>query len=182
MKDAQVRYSFVPVDVGISWASVLKVIQGSLRLNSAQDLLLKLMPWKQASEMLLPCSSIVPPRTDPMGGSGTSTVVSCNPATCPKTRCQWRWCFASCEVLWCDWPNHVSLANEVRSRLGKNWSNFCTYEWNMGPAQKGLPSLDFERFIQKSDILPFEVLKSHVIDVAPYSNSLENNGCNRGHP
>jgi hypothetical protein len=37
--------------LGISCASVAKLMRGSLRLNRAQDLDLKFTPWKQASEM-----------------------------------------------------------------------------------------------------------------------------------
>jgi hypothetical protein len=59
---------------------------------------LKLMPWKQANEMLFPWSSIVPPSTVPDMGSGKLSVDRCRPPTWPKTRCQWRWCLASCTV------------------------------------------------------------------------------------
>ena len=56
------------------------------------------MPWKQANEMLFPCSSIVPPSTVPDMGSGKQSVERWRPPTWPKTRCQWRWCLASCRV------------------------------------------------------------------------------------
>lgn len=80
---------------GISWLSVLKLMHGSFRLNRAHDLLLKLMPWKQASDMLFPRNSIVPPRTVPNEGRGKCIVFSCKPATYASTFCQWRWCLAS---------------------------------------------------------------------------------------
>lgn len=81
--------------VGISWLSVLKLIQGSFKLNNAQDLLLKFIPWKQAREMLLPFNSIVPPRTVPNVGKGICIVLNCRPATWERTFCQCLWCRAS---------------------------------------------------------------------------------------
>lgn len=56
------------------------------------------MPWKQANEMLFPCSSIVPPSTVPDKGSGKQSVERWRPPTWLNTRCQWRWCLASCRV------------------------------------------------------------------------------------
>lgn len=55
----------LPSSLATCCASVAKLMQGSFKLNSAHDLDLKLFPWKQASDMLVPCSSIVPPRTVP---------------------------------------------------------------------------------------------------------------------
>ena len=83
---------------GTSWASVAKEMQGSFNENNAQDFDLKLMPWKQANEMLFPCSSIVPPSTVPDMGSGKQSVARWRPPTWAKTRCQWRWCLASCRL------------------------------------------------------------------------------------
>lgn len=86
--------------LSICFASVAKLIQGSRKLNNAHDLALKfkkncmnnveldydsivftlkLIPWKQASEMLVPCNSIVPPKTMPVFGSGTLNVESIRP-------------------------------------------------------------------------------------------------------
>ena len=53
----------------ISWASLTNEMDGSLRLNKAQDLDLKLIPWKQAKEIWDPRSSKPPPNTDPISGS-----------------------------------------------------------------------------------------------------------------
>jgi hypothetical protein len=39
---------------GISWASVANEMHGSFNENNAHDFDLKLMPWKQANEMLFP--------------------------------------------------------------------------------------------------------------------------------
>lgn len=85
----------IPLVEDISWASVLKLIEGSRKLNNAQDLLLKFKPWKHASDMLLPCNSIVPPKTVPYDGNGTCIVLNCKPATWAKTFCQCLWCLAS---------------------------------------------------------------------------------------
>ena len=80
---------------GISWASVAKLMHGSLRLNRAQDLDLKFTPWKQASEMWSPCNSIVPPRIVPVDGNGVGNVATWRPATLRRTSCQCWWCWAS---------------------------------------------------------------------------------------
>ena len=58
----------------ISCASLTNEMEGSLRLKSAHDLDLKLIPWKQATEMWLPRSSSTPPSTDPDGGSAEGKV------------------------------------------------------------------------------------------------------------
>lgn len=82
-------------DDGTSCASVANDIQGSFKLKSAHDFDLKLIPWKQAREMLMPCNSIVPPRTVPFPGKGKDKVDNWRPATWFKTFCQWRWWRAS---------------------------------------------------------------------------------------
>ena len=51
------------ISSNISWASLTNEMEGSFRLNSAQALDLKLIPWKHAKEMWDPRSSNPPPRT-----------------------------------------------------------------------------------------------------------------------
>lgn len=77
------------------WASVEKFMQGSRKLNKAHDFDLKLMPWKQASEMFLPCNSIVPPKTVPFLGKGFFSVEMHKPIACLSGFCQCRWWRAS---------------------------------------------------------------------------------------
>lgn len=81
---------------GTSWTSEVKLMYGSWRLKSAQDLLLKLTPWKQAREIVFPCNSREPPRTVPEFGKGRGSVVSRRPDTRSRTPCQCRWWRASC--------------------------------------------------------------------------------------
>ena len=70
-----VLLSIAPIESSkISWASLTKEIEGSLRLKRAHDLDLKLMPWKQATEMWLPRSSSTPPSTDPDFGRAEGSV------------------------------------------------------------------------------------------------------------
>lgn len=65
-------------------------MHGSFRENSAQDLDLKLMPWKHAKDILTPCKSIFPPKTVPQCGKGYFNVDKRNPDTTSNARCQWR--------------------------------------------------------------------------------------------
>lgn len=81
-----------------SCVSVANEMHGSLRENKAHDLDLKLIPWKHASEMFAPWSSIVPPSTVPESGRGKRIVDKCRPATCANTFCQCLWCWASCTI------------------------------------------------------------------------------------
>lgn len=83
-----------------SCASVANDIHGSLREKSAQDFDLKLIPWKHANDIFVPCNSIVPPRTEPKSGKGSRIVDKCKPATMANTFCQCRWCLAS-------WTTHA---------------------------------------------------------------------------
>lgn len=97
-------------------------MHGSFSENSAHDFDLKLMPWKQANEMLFPWSSIVPPSTVPDMGNGKLSVDRCRPPTWPKTRCQWRWCLASCTAELAQ-VCEFAVRNTKRNIQWNNWSS-----------------------------------------------------------
>lgn len=117
-----------PAVEGISCDSVLNVILGSFKLNSAHDLLLKLIPWKQAKDMFLPCSSIVPPRIVPNSGSGLCIVDNCKPATPASTFCQCLWCLASCMQP----PVTDCCSDFAASRPKENISNYIKSQIYVG--------------------------------------------------
>lgn len=51
---------------------------------------LKLTPWKQANDILLPCNSAVPPRIFPLCGSLVTKVGTTRPIDCSRGFCQCR--------------------------------------------------------------------------------------------
>lgn len=90
---------------------------------------LKFIPWKQASEMLVPCSSIVPPNSIPDLGSGTFNVDIIRPIAFRDRSNKMRWLFCHrenwkvifstffngfCQCLWC-WASLQSLASNELS-------------------------------------------------------------------